>query len=131
MALTTMEKSVFSPAAARVLYNAADAWHPPRPSKAGQEICGAGDFDLAVAISARADAQVVRDLEITLRCLDWVPRLMLSEGRFSWLPRHSRRAWLRRIESGGLPFLRKRVLRLRHWIDATYRELRDARGVAS
>lgn len=121
-----MHKGTFSAAAARVLYNAADAWHPPRPIGPNRGTWGAGDFDLAAAISDRADPQTVRELEFTLRCLEWLPRL--SEGRFSWLPRHSRRAWLRRIESGNLPFLRKRVLKLRQWVDTTFRDLRDARG---
>jgi hypothetical protein len=83
------------PRAARVFYNAAEAWLPA-------EAAGS-DLVAALAPLLRAPAERVR-LARALAWLEWSPRLLLRSRRgLSWLPRDERRAWLARLERGG-PF---------------------------
>jgi hypothetical protein len=83
------------PRAARVFYNAADAWGPP-------DAAGA-DPVAALAALLRDPAERAR-LARALAWLEWSPRLLLHSARgLSWLPRDERRAWLDRLERGG-PF---------------------------
>lgn len=80
-----------SPRAARVFYNAADAW-------LGAE---AADRDLVAELGPLPEP-TRRRLERALLWLEWSPRLALrSRSGLSWLPRAERRAWLDRLARGG------------------------------
>jgi hypothetical protein len=84
-----------SPRAARVFYNAADAWLP--------EDAAAPDLAARLA-EALPDPLERARLERALAWLEWSPRLALRSRRgLSWLPRAERRAWLDRLERAG-PF---------------------------
>jgi hypothetical protein len=83
------------PRAARVLYNAADAWAPADPADCAP--------DVAAALAALlADPRARRRVERLLLWLEQSPRLALhARSGFSWLPRDARRAWLERLERRG------------------------------
>jgi len=90
-----------SPRAARVFYNAADAW-------LGAEAAGR---DLVAELGPLPEP-ARRRLERALWWLEWSPRLALRSRRgLSWLPREERRAWLDRLARRG-PF-RRAALRVR------------------
>lgn len=98
------------PRAARVFYNAADAWLPP----------GAAGADLVAALAPLLPAPGERArLARALAWLEWSPRLLLhSRAGLSWLPRDARRAWLARLERGG-PF-RAAAARVHAAVDAAW-----------
>ena len=82
-----------APRAARVFYNAADAW--------GVSLAAVPDLVAALAPLLRDPAERAR-LERALAWLEWSPRLLLHSSRgLSWLPRAERRAWLERLERRG------------------------------
>jgi hypothetical protein len=84
-----------TPRAARVFYNAADAWLGPEPAAVDR-----------VAALGPLPAAGRQRLERALFWLEWSPRLLLRSRRgLSWLPRGERRAWLDRLAQGG-PFRR-------------------------
>jgi len=86
------------PRAARVYYNAADAW-------LGES---APDVDRVAALDL--DERARRRLARRLALLEWSPRLLLHSRRgFSWLPREARRAWLDRLSTHGPGFVRAAV----------------------
>jgi hypothetical protein len=106
------------PRAARVLYNAADAWLPP-------EAAGA-DAVAALAPRLRDPAERAR-LGRALLWLEWSPRLLLRSRRgLSWLPRAERRAWLDRLERRG-PF-RAAAARVHAAVDAAWAEAQSRDG---
>lgn len=98
------------PRAARVFYNAADAWLPPR----------AAGVDLVAALAPLVPAAAERArLARALAWLEWSPRLLLHSRRgLSWLPRDARRAWLARLERRG-PF-RAAAARVHAAVDAAW-----------
>jgi len=101
-----------SPRAARVFYNAADAWRP----------ADAGGPDPVAALPR--DPATRAALERALAWLEWSPRLLLRSRRgLSWLPREERRAWLDRLERGG-PF-RAAARRVRAAVDAACAQSRE------
>jgi len=111
-----------SPAAARVFYNAADAW-----------VERSGEIDavaeLAPRLAARRDR---RRLARALWLLEWSPRLGLRSARgLSWLPREERRAWLDRLERGGIGPARRAASRVHGLVDACYGERRRSAPSAS
>ncbi|HSJ99064.1 MAG TPA: hypothetical protein VLC53_18455, partial [Myxococcota bacterium] len=72
-----------APSAARVFYNAADAWLPAAAS--------GPDLVAELAPLLRDPAERAR-LERALAWLEWSPRLLLRSRRgLSWLPREERR----------------------------------------
>ena len=111
-----------SPAAARVFYNAADAW-----------VDRCEDLDAVAALAAHLAApRERRRLERALRLLEWSPRLGLRSRRgLSWLPRQERRAWLDRLERGGLAPTRRAAARVHALVDACYAERRRSATSAS
>jgi hypothetical protein len=104
-----------SPGAARVFYNAADAW---------VEDCG--ELDAVAALAAQLAApRERRRLERALWLLEWSPRLGLrSASGLSWLPREERRAWLDRLERNGIWPARRAAARVHALVDACYAEPR-------
>jgi len=91
-----------SPRAARVFYNAADAWLPD--SEAG---------DVVARLGPLLQVGEARRLERQLRLLEWSPRLGLHSRRgLSWLAREERRAWLDRLERGGVGPMRRAAARV-------------------
>jgi hypothetical protein len=105
-----------SPSAARVFYNAADAWGPDGPD------------DAVAALSAQfGDPRVRARLECALRWLEWSPRLLLhARHGFSWMERDARRAWLERLERRGPPPLRGAAARVRRAVEAVRHNRRQS-----
>jgi len=98
-----------SPRAARVFYNAADAWLPE------SELGG----DPVSRIGPLLQAGEARRLERQLRLLEWSPRLALRSRRgLSWLGRAERRAWLERLEERGVGPLRRAAARVHALVEA-------------
>jgi len=107
-----------SPGAARVFYNAADAW---------VDRCEELDAVAALApLAPQLAAPRARlRLERALWLLEWSPRLGLRSTRgLSWLPREERRAWLDRLEQSGLWPTRRAAERVHALVDACYAEPR-------
>jgi hypothetical protein len=95
-----------SPRAARVFYNAFDAWRPPEDGFV------AADPVEALAPELGDPRERVR-LERALLWLEWSPRLLLHSRRgLSWMERGARRAWLDRLERRGPPPLRRAAARV-------------------
>lgn len=106
-----MSAPTLSPRAARVFYNAADAWLP----------ASAGDGDPVARLALRDPAERAR-LERALAWLEWSPRLALRGRRgLSWLPREERRAWLDRLEKSGIGPLRSAAARVHRAVEAAAR----------
>lgn len=106
-----------SPRAARVLYNALDAWFPPTADE-----LGAGDFDLLEPTLRELRPAHRRGLEAMFVLLDWIPCLTLRFRGYSALPRAERRRWLARFEAWSPPPLRRRLGALRRVAAAAYRD---------
>ena len=104
-----------SPRAARVFYNAADAW-----------VDRCEELDAVAALAPQLAApREGRRLERALWLLEWSPRLGLRSARgLSWLPREERRAWLDRLEQSGLWPTRRAAARVHALVDACYAEPR-------
>lgn len=108
-----------SPRAARVFYNAADAWLPDAPA----------DFDAVAQLAAALPPAGRRRLERQLRLLEWSPRLALRSPRgLSWLARAERRAWLDRLERGGVGPARRAAARVHALVDACHAEAETRRS---
>jgi class 3 adenylate cyclase len=92
------------PCAARVFYNLADACEPD-----------AGERDAVAALAgALASPRVRRATERDLLLLEWSPRLLFADLRgFSWLSQTRRRAWLERLATSRVAWIRARVTALR------------------
>jgi hypothetical protein len=105
-----------SPRAARVYYNAADAWLGD----------AAADEDrVALLGGALADARERRRLARRLRLLEWAPRLLLRSRRgFSWLSRAERRVWLDRLAQTRAHVVRAAVAEIEQLVRAPI----EARG---
>lgn len=102
-----------SPRAARVFYNAADAWLGPDVAAVDR-----------VAALGPLPAAGRRRLERALRWLEWSPRLLLhSRCGLSWLPRAERRAWLDRLGQGRL--FRRPVAIVRRHVEGAAAQSRD------
>lgn len=102
-----------SPRAARVFYNAADAWLGPDAAAADR-----------VAALGPLPAAGRRRLERALFWLEWSPRLLLHSRRgLAWLPRAERRAWLDRLGAGRL--FRRPVAVVRRHVEAVAAQSRD------
>jgi hypothetical protein len=113
-----MSSAPLSARAARVFYNAADAWIPPP----GDGRPGGGDLDLVRLLDRYLPDPAERmRVERELAWLEWSPRLLLRSRRgFSWLPREERRAWLEALERCPLRCVRRAVSRLHALVDAAY-----------
>ena len=103
------------PAAARTLYNAADALRPP-----GVDARGGGDVDLAPAVArALVGPRERRALVRALAALERAPRLRLeSLSGYSWLPRERRREILEAWARSALPWRRWRAARIARAVEA-------------
>jgi hypothetical protein len=106
-----------APRAARVFYNAADAWLPPGAGGAP----GGGDADLVARLVLAPGER--RRLERALRWLEWSPRLLLHARRgLSWLARAERRAWLEHLEHRGPPPLRRAAARVHRAVEQAWKD---------
>lgn len=105
------------PRAARVYYNAADAWLGD----------AAFERDPVAALVARLSTdRERRRLARRLRLLEWSPRLLLhARSGFSWLPRDTRRAWLDRLAARGPRACRAAVADLERLVRAGAQSLPD------
>lgn len=106
------------PRAARVYYNAADAWLGS----------AAGDVDRVAALTDRlAGERERRRLARRLVLLEWSPRLLLRSRRgFSWLPREARRAWLDRLAQSRAHVVRAAIADLERLVRASSQSFEGA-----
>ena len=118
-----MQGAPLSRAAARIFFNAADAWYAP--DHEGQ-VAGGAELDLLAHLEGCLSPEEGPALERGLRVLEWIPRL-LGRRRFSALPRGDRRALLRRLEGSSIGPLRRRASRLRSLVECCYLAARGAR----
>jgi hypothetical protein len=116
---------VLSPRAARVFYNAADAWIPP-----AADAPGGGALDLVARLAPHLRAGERRRLERQLRLLEWSPWLALrARSGLCWLAREERRAWLERLEHGGIGPVRRAAARVHALVGLCYADA--VRGAAA